>query len=54
MGAKRPKSLVIYILSEAEFKEFKPRLKSAKTRIKLSAGLNIETFDTVLSETNHN
>ena len=27
--------------SEAEFKEFEPRLKSAKTRLKLSAGLNL-------------
>ena len=39
---------------KAEFKEFKSRLKSAKTRFKLSAGLNLETFDTILSETNHN
>ena len=39
--------------SEAEFKEFEPRLKSAKTRFKLSAGLNLETFDTILSGTNH-
>ena len=36
---------------EAEFKEFKSRLKSAKTRFKLSAGLNLETFDKILSET---
>ena len=34
---------------EMEFKEF----KSAKTRFKWSAGLNLETFDTVLSGTNH-
>ena len=27
-----------------EFKEFEPRFKSAKTRFKLSAGLNLETF----------
>ena len=33
-------------------KEFEPRLKSAKTRFKLSAGLNLETFDTILSGTN--
>ena len=33
-----------------EFKEF----ESAKTRFKLSAGLNLETFDTILSETNLN
>ena len=26
-----------------EFKEFEPRFKSAKTRFKLSAGLNHET-----------
>jgi len=36
-----------------EFKEFEPRFKSAKTRFKLSAGLNLETFDTILSGTNH-
>ena len=29
-----------------EFKEFEPRFKSAKTRFKLSAGLNLEIFDT--------
>ena len=34
-----------------EFKEFEPRFKSAKTRFKLSAGLNLETFDTILSRT---
>ena len=38
---------------EMEFKEFEPRLKSAKTHIKLSAGLNLETFDKILSETDH-
>ena len=38
---------------EMEFKEFEPRFKSAKTRFKLSAGLNLETFDTILSGTNH-
>ena len=32
---------------EMEFKEFKPRFKSAKTRFKLSAGFNLETFDTI-------
>ena len=40
-------------IPEAEFKEFKSRLKSAKTRFKLSTGLNLETFDTILSETNN-
>jgi len=37
-----------------EFKEFEPRFKSAKTRFKFSAGLNLETFDTILSGTNQN
>ena len=39
--------------SEMEFKEFEPRFKSAKTRFKFSAGLILETFDTILSGTNH-
>ena len=38
---------------QMEFKEFEPRFKSAKIRFKLSAGLNLETFDTILSVTNH-
>ena len=36
-----------------EFKEFEPRFKSAKTRFRLRAGLNLEIFDTILSGTNH-
>ena len=36
-----------------EFKEFELQFKSAKTQFKLSAGLNLETFHTILSETNH-
>ena len=36
-----------------EFKESEPRSKSAKSRFKLSAGLNLQTFDTILSGTNH-
>jgi len=36
-----------------EFKEFEPRFKSTKTRFNSSAGLNLETFDTILSGTNH-
>ena len=43
----------IKVLSEMELKEFEPRFKSTKTRFKLSAGLNLETFDTILSGTNH-
>ena len=35
-----------------EFKEFEARFKSAKTQFKLSTGLNLETFDTILSRTN--
>ena len=39
---------------EMEFNEFEPpRFKSAKTRFKLNAALNLETFDTILSGTNH-
>ena len=37
----------------AEFKEFEPLFKSVKIRFKLSAGLNLETFDTILSGANH-
>ena len=37
----------ISLQPEAEFKKFEPRLKSPKTRFKLSAGLNLETFDTI-------
>ena len=40
-------------LPEMEFKEFEPRFKSAKNRFNLSAGLNLETFDTILSGANH-
>ena len=40
-----------------EFKEFEPRFKSAKNppkpRFKFSAGLNLETFNTILSGANH-
>ena len=36
-----------------EFKEFEPQFKSAETRFNFSAGLNLETFDTILSGTNH-
>ena len=38
---------------EMEFKEFEPRFKSAKTRFKLNADLNLETLDTNLSGTKH-
>ena len=39
---------------EMEFKEFEQWFKSAKTWFTLSAGLNLETFDTILSGANHN
>ena len=38
---------------EMEVKEFEPRFKSAKTRFKLRADLNLVTFDTILSGSNH-
>ena len=37
----------------SEFNEFKPRLKSPQNRFQLSAGLNLEKFNTILSGTNH-
>ena len=36
-----------------EFIEFEPRLKSAKKRFQLSAGLNLKKLNTILSGTNH-
>ena len=39
--------------SVSEFNEFEPRLKSAKNRFQLSAGLNLEKLNTILSGTNH-
>ena len=38
---------------ESEFNEFKPRLKSPQNRFQLSAGLNLERLNTILSGTNH-
>ena len=38
---------------ESEFNEFEPRLKSSKNRSQLSAGLNFETLNIILSGTNH-
>ena len=38
----------------SEFNEFEPWLKSAKNRFQLSAGLNFEKLNTILSETNQN
>ena len=39
--------------TESELNEFKPRLKVAKNRFQLSAGLNLEILNTILSGTNH-
>ena len=39
--------------TEPEFNEFEPRLKSTKNRFQLSAGLNLETLNTILSRTNY-
>jgi len=36
----------------SEFNVFKPRLKSPKNRFQMSAGLNLEKFNTILSGTN--
>ena len=45
----------ISVYSESKFNKFEPRLKSAKNRFHhLSPGLNLETLNTILSETNHN
>ena len=38
--------------SESEFNEFEPRLKSPNNRFQFSAGLNLETLNRILSETN--
>ena len=42
-----------YIYTVPEFNEFQPCLKSPKNRFQLSAGLNLEKFNTILSEINH-
>ena len=42
-----------YLSNLTEFNEFKPRLKTAQNRFQLSAGLNFEKLNTILSETNH-
>jgi len=42
-----------FLNKESEFNEFEPPLKSVKNRFQLSAGLNLETLDTILCGTNH-
>ena len=39
-------------VSELRINEFEPRLKFAKNRFQLNAGLNLETVTTILFETN--
>ena len=41
------------LTSVSEFNEFKLRLKSPKTRFQLSAGLNLEKRNTILSGTSN-
>ena len=38
---------------KSEFNEFKPRLKFPKNRCQLSAGLNLNKLNTILSGPNH-
>ena len=47
------KYFLLKLKSESEFNEFEPRLKSAKKRFQLSACFNLETLNTILSETKH-
>ena len=46
-------ALKLWIFLVSEFKEFKPRLKYHKNQFQLSAGLNLEKINTILSGTNH-
>ena len=46
-------SPILCVYPEYEFNEFKPRLKSVKNWFQLSAGLNIEKLNTILSGTSH-
>ena len=39
--------------AESKLNEFEPRLKSAENRFQLSASLNLETLNTIISGTNH-
>ena len=38
---------ILLKLTESEFNEFEPRLKPSKNRFQLSAGLNLEKFNTI-------
>ena len=40
-------------MSKYKFNEFEPRLKSTQNRFQLGTGLNLETLNKILSESNH-
>ena len=44
---------VFVFFSRSLFNEFEPRLKSPENRFQLSAGLKVETLNTILSGTYH-
>ena len=43
----------MFTLSESEFNELEPRIKSAENQFQFSAGLNLEKMNTILSGTSH-
>ena len=53
ISCKPHSGLVEFYFPVYEFNQFKPRHKSPKNRFKLSAGFNLEKFNTILSGTNH-
>ena len=50
---KKSNGIYVILTAVSEFNEFELRLKSAKTRFQLSHSLNLETLNTILSETIH-
>ena len=44
---------LLFYCPVSEFNEFEPLLKYVKNRFQLSAGLNLEKLNTILSGTNH-
>jgi len=46
-----PELWFLVLFNVFEFNEFEPRLKSSKNQFPLSSGLNLETLNTILSET---
>ena len=43
------KRIIQFLRSVSELNEFKPRLNSSKNQFQLSAGLNLEKLNTILS-----